>query len=40
MTYFPDLSEYTYLRGKSAMINVGWLGRDHEFATGVVPDIG
>lgn len=25
MTYFPDLSEYTYLQQKNPMLHVGWL---------------
>jgi len=41
MTYFPDLSPYTYLptsgnAGRSP-VNVGWLDRGHGFARGPVP---
>jgi hypothetical protein len=31
--YFEDLSPYTYVEEPEAMINIGWLSRDHEFAT-------
>lgn len=41
MTWYPDLSEYTYLpeaipAGKT-ILNVGWLGAGHDFPTGEVP---
>lgn len=42
MTYFPDLSEYSYGReesGDPARRNVGWLDKSHGFPTGDVgPD--
>lgn len=36
MTYFPDLSEYRYLSGEPAMLNVGWLDSEHSFPVGSV----
>lgn len=38
MTYFPDLSDYTYRPRDGSMLNVGWLGRAHAYAVGPVPD--
>lgn len=37
MTYFPDLSDYTYLPQRNPMLTIGWLDRDHAFTTGPVP---
>jgi len=46
MSYFPDLTEYTYFSrqrqyppvpGETELINVGWLDIEHEFTTGEVP---
>ncbi|TDD58396.1 hypothetical protein E1263_19455 [Kribbella antibiotica] len=36
MTYFADLSRYTYGPGWRRMLNVGWLERGHDFAVGQV----
>jgi hypothetical protein len=38
--YYPDLSPYAYFRTEPAesVVNVGWLSRDHGFATGAVPE--
>lgn len=36
MTYFADLSDYSYLRGEPSMLNVGWLGGEHDFPLGDV----
>jgi hypothetical protein len=33
MTYFPDLSDYTYSRDFRPGANVGWLGAGHAFET-------
>ncbi|MFZ2655845.1 MAG: hypothetical protein WAX69_13020 [Victivallales bacterium] len=40
MSYFQDLTEYTYLPGDivKGTLNVGWLSRDYEFPKGEVPD--
>lgn len=38
MTYFPDLSPYSYLASAYSMVNVGWLDRDHPYTTGHVSD--
>ena len=37
MTYFPDLSRREIARGGITYCNVGWLDRNHDFATGEVP---
>ncbi|MEU6663542.1 hypothetical protein [Streptomyces sp. NPDC046821] len=37
MTYFADLSSYSYLEVNEAMLNVGWLDREHEYTTGPAP---
>lgn len=37
MTYYEDLSTYSYLPDQPEMLNVGWLDRSHEFATGSTP---
>lgn len=37
MTYFEDLTPYTYLSDQPPMLNVGWLSRSHEFPTGDTP---
>lgn len=34
MTYFEDLTPYSYSEWPDPMVNVGWLGRGHDFATG------
>lgn len=36
MTYFEDLSEYSYLPDQPPMLNIGWLGRKHSFTVGSV----
>lgn len=36
MTYYPDLSEYSYYEHDQPMVNVGWLGRGHDFVKGDV----
>jgi hypothetical protein len=37
--FFPDLTpyEYGYEMRRTNVLNVGWLGRGHEFAVGAVP---
>jgi hypothetical protein len=41
MAHFADLSKYTYSsdrpRWPVVLLNVGWLGTDHPFPTGVCP---
>ncbi|MCA1223021.1 DUF7919 family protein [Streptomyces sp. 8L] len=37
MTYYPDLSPYTYDSSDQEMLNVGWLSRDHPFNIGTAP---
>jgi len=40
LTYFPDLTEYTYTdlqHPDRRVVNVGWLSREAAFATGTVP---
>jgi len=41
MTYFPDLSPYSYVARTASEHerNVGWLDAQHPFTTGDVPDI-
>ena len=39
MTYFEDLTEYTYLPGGENALNVGWLSGCHPFNTGQVSSI-
>lgn len=36
MTYFPDMTKYTYLGNNSddLILNVGWLSKDHPFMKG------
>lgn len=36
MTYFEDLTEYTYGRAKRKMLNVGWIDSSQKFPTGKV----
>jgi hypothetical protein len=36
MTYYADLTEYSYTRSSEGMLNVGWLGRGERFTTGPV----
>lgn len=37
--YFADLTPYTYDGDNGPVgVNIGWLDRGHEFATGTVPD--
>lgn len=36
MTYFEDLTPYSYSEWSEPMVNVGWLDRGHEFETGDV----
>ena len=42
MTYFPDLSPYSYTRtppeGEGEPVNVGWLDADHDHPRGDAPD--
>ncbi|WP_223731097.1 DUF7919 family protein [Streptomyces purpurogeneiscleroticus] len=38
MTYYPDLSIYTYSESDNPMLNVGWLSRDHEYRKGEAPE--
>lgn len=37
MTYYPDLSPYTYDSSDEKMLNIGWLSREHPFNTGIAP---
>jgi hypothetical protein len=37
MTYFRDLSAYSYFPGERKVKNVGWLSIEHEFERGSVP---
>lgn len=36
MTYYPDLSEYSYTSTSEPMLNVGWLAQGGEFSEGKV----
>ncbi len=36
MTYYPDLSTYSYRPYKDKALNVGWLSKSHPFASGDV----
>jgi hypothetical protein len=36
MTYFKDLTPYSYLPGRDGALNVGWLDRAYEFVHGDV----
>ena len=39
MTYFDDLSQYSYLpEEEEDILNVGWLDKDHAFPRGVTSD--
>ncbi|MFH8793434.1 hypothetical protein [Streptomyces sp. NPDC017941] len=38
MTYYPDLSPYSYDDSPRAMLNVGWLSSAHEYTRGVVDE--
>jgi hypothetical protein len=38
MTYFEDLSQYTYRSREEGVVNVGWLKRKHPFPTGVTSE--
>jgi hypothetical protein len=38
MTYFADLTPYTYLEEGGPALNVGWLDAVHAFPTGKCPD--
>ncbi|MCS0639351.1 hypothetical protein NX801_27680 [Streptomyces sp. LP05-1] len=38
MTYYPDLSPYTYDPTDKEMLNIGWLSREHSYPTGATPD--
>ena len=31
MSYFPDLSPYTYFEGEDGVLNVGWIDAQHAF---------
>lgn len=37
MTYYADLSDYEYFDHDRPLLNVGWLGKEHDFPTGEVP---
>lgn len=37
MTYYPDLTEYSYLPDPPPALTVGWLGVEHAFQTGELP---
>jgi hypothetical protein len=37
MTYFEDLTPYSYLPNQAPMINVGWLSAGHAYPTGSTP---
>jgi hypothetical protein len=37
MTYYPDLSPYTYDSSDREMLNVGWLSRDYPFTIESTP---
>ncbi|MFI5700629.1 hypothetical protein ACIA78_11345 [Streptomyces xanthochromogenes] len=39
MTYFPDLSPYTYEPSERGTVNVGWLSSRHEYQKGLVADV-
>jgi hypothetical protein len=40
VTYYPDLSAYTYLRDlpEDNVVNVGWLDPEHPYERGPVPE--
>lgn len=40
MTYFPDLSLYSYSRSQDSSIalNIGWLSKEHSYTQGKVPE--
>jgi hypothetical protein len=40
MSYFPDLSRYTYLKrvARPDEVNIGWLDGQHQFPQGDVPE--
>jgi hypothetical protein len=38
MTYFADLSEYTYFEPLPGTKNIGWLSAGHDFKRAVLPD--
>ncbi|MGW4196191.1 DUF7919 family protein [Streptomyces sp. NPDC005004] len=37
MTHYPDLSAYEYNATERKTLNVGWLSREHPYATGEAP---
>ncbi|MEV5440137.1 hypothetical protein AB0K80_29640 [Streptomyces sp. NPDC052682] len=38
MTYYPDLSPYSYDESSREMLNVGWLSPEHDYTRGVVDE--
>lgn len=38
MTYFADLSPYTYFESSVPMVNIGWLDPPHSFPVGEAPE--
>ncbi|GAA4964688.1 hypothetical protein GCM10023238_35370 [Streptomyces heliomycini] len=38
MTYYPDLTRYSYDESDQEMLNVGWLAPEHGYRTGVVDE--
>ncbi|GAA2284924.1 hypothetical protein GCM10010415_63560 [Streptomyces atrovirens] len=38
MTYYPDLTRYSYDESDQEMLNVGWLAPEHDYRTGVVDE--
>ncbi|MEU2909365.1 DUF7919 family protein [Streptomyces massasporeus] len=38
MTYYRDLSPYSYDESARDMLNVGWLAREHSYPSGVVDE--
>jgi hypothetical protein len=37
MAYYPDLTPFEYKPDEHAMLNVGWLSKEHPFPRGPVP---
>jgi hypothetical protein len=37
MTYFADLTPYTYLEHDEPAVNIGWLDAEHAFPKGQCP---
>ncbi|WP_052867924.1 DUF7919 family protein [Streptomyces niger] len=38
MTYYPDLSRYSYDQSSRDMLNVGWLSAEHRYRKGLVDE--